>query len=128
MRSEQGFTIAELVVALLIFGLLISFLIPMYQEIKANAVEEQAILESTQLLADQVERLRQGCKNNQQGFNTIKPAQQVATYQLKWSCMQQDQTIQIDVEVQWKDKRGKRTNKQLRTHYFLSKQVSHISK
>lgn len=119
MKSEQGYTIAELTVALLIFGMMIAFILPIFQEIQANAYHQTSSFEGTQIMVDQLERLRSTCVNNKQGSHQIIRRNTKLKYHIKWACERNQSLVQIGVKVQWKDRQGKYQTKQIQTHRFL---------
>jgi prepilin-type N-terminal cleavage/methylation domain-containing protein len=126
MKQQQGYTVAELMVALLIFGLIISFIIPIFAEIKADAQEQTVVLESTQLMINQIEQLSTTCQAGGQGVTQLHGIATQIPYQLKWNCTRHVSVIKIHVEVQWKDKQGKLQTKQIETHRFMPNTASPI--
>lgn len=124
MKNERGYTIAELTVALLVFGLMIAFVLPIFQEIQASAHQQANSFEGTQIMVDQLERLRSTCLETREGSREVFRNKTKLKYHVKWTCKINQSLVQIGVKVQWKDKQGKYQTKQIQTHHFLTNKDS----
>jgi type II secretory pathway pseudopilin PulG len=105
--EEKGYILAEVVAALLILGILLSFIIPLFKEWKVEAWEQSAQLEAISILQERMERLSSqsplaAIKGGETRKSRMNPQQM---YHIKWQTQsKKGQLMQIDVEVQWESR------------------------
>lgn len=121
MKSgEQGFTLAETVTGLLVLGVVLSFAVPVFLELKAKELEHLSVVEAMSLLQERAEKMSAYMPLSGQGKEERKsrmlPKQ---VYQILWKgSFQEPDLYQIDVEVQWRDKSGKLRRMSVKTHRY----------
>lgn len=119
MNTQKGYTVAEWMMAIFIFGLIISFMMPLFQQIVENAKEQSIFVESSQWMVTQMERLAPSCVSDQKGTDRRKIAKSNTTVQMKWECKKINHgLIYLSVEVQWKNQKGELKKQKVETHRF----------
>ncbi|RAL25919.1 type II secretion system protein [Thermoflavimicrobium daqui] len=122
-KGEKGFTLAEVITSLMIFGLVLSFVVPIYQNLKKQSdehiieVEAQIKLQEKleNILADSFENKQD--KGNEFQRSKIKPN---LTYQLHWyKKLRRTGLWQIHVEVQWEDPSKRKRKLNLQTSRYI---------
>jgi Tfp pilus assembly protein PilE len=109
--DEQGYMFAEIVATLFILSILLSCLIPFFQELKNQEWEQSMRLEAISLLQERMERL-----SSEYPFDEIKGGETQTsrmnvqqTYRIQWqTAFRRGQLVQIDVEVQWQNNNTKK--------------------
>mgnify|MGYP007126044334 CR=1 FL=1 len=98
---------------------MIGCILPLVQIIQADATDQSDLMESSQWLAGQMEKLTASCSGDRKGKLRRKMPQTNTVVQMKWECKQVDQwLIQISVEAQWKNRKGEYKKKTIKTHRF----------
>ncbi|WP_139179459.1 hypothetical protein [Lihuaxuella thermophila] len=121
MKSgEHGYTLAETVTGLLVLGLVLSFAVPTFLELKAKELEQLSKVEAMSLLQERAEKMSVRLPFSGQGKEKRKsrllPRQ---SYQLVWrGSFPKPDLYQIEVEVQWRDQSGKQRRMSVKTHRF----------
>lgn len=119
MNQEEGYTVAEGMVALFIFGLIISLMLPLFQMIQDDANDQSDLAESGQWASEQMEKLATSCKTDRQGIMRSRLPQTGTIVRMKWACKKIDQwLIQVSVEVQWRTRKGETKKQKFKTHRF----------
>ncbi|SFJ07191.1 type II secretion system protein [Thermoflavimicrobium dichotomicum] len=120
--NEKGFTLAEIVTSLMIFGLLASFSIPIFLNLKQEVSDRLLEAEAHAFLQEKMERMVAEQQPVEMKGQEVKksPSYQQRSYQLHWQIRKIPSGLwQIDVEVQWKKQSGQVRKIRLRTHRFI---------
>lgn len=118
-RDEKGYSLPEVMTAMFILGVTLSFSIPIFTLMKAQAQTQLMQTEAMALLQAKMERISQsrvpGAGKEMAESRMISKL----TYQLRWNCSQiQPSLYQLDVVIEWKDKKGVQQQLRLKTHRY----------
>ncbi|MBA4493271.1 Tfp pilus assembly protein FimT/FimU [Paenactinomyces guangxiensis] len=119
-KSEQGYTLAEIITALFVLGVAFSFAIPAFLGLKAQEHQQLSALEAMSFLQGKTEALRSQAGEGPMTGDEVKasrifPGQ---SYLVSWKCSREVSLYHMDVEVQWKEKNGKLRKLHLKTHRY----------
>ncbi|TCS94705.1 pilus assembly FimT family protein [Hazenella coriacea] len=117
-QGEKGFTLPEMITGLFILGILVSFTIPLFSELKSQQLRDKAKGEALALLQGKIEKVREvASANGEEKVNSRN--QSSLTYHLKWETKHPSSSLnEVKVEITWKDSNGKTQRYHLVTHYF----------
>lgn len=119
MSTQKGYTIAELLMAIFIFGLIITFVLPLFEQIKADANDQAMFVEVNQWMVAKIEQLSSVCMQDQSGVSRRKFAYSKAMAQMKWECKKMNQWLMhLSVVVQWRNQKGELKTERVETHRF----------
>jgi hypothetical protein len=103
--EEEGYLLAEIVAALFVLGILLSFLIPLFKELKNQEWDQITHLEALSLLQERMEWLSgRHALEISKGEETQKSRMKEQTYHIKWQTQfKRGRMMQMEVEIQWQN-------------------------
>lgn len=122
-RDERGFTLAETLTALMVFGVVMAAAVPVFLELRAQQQLEGQRFEAMLLLQERMELLqRETAPSHTTGTEERRGETMKGTvYRIAWKKVRRGHLASTDVMVQWKDIQGKNRQLRLKSLQFVSR-------
>ncbi|MBH8597452.1 type II secretion system protein [Thermoactinomyces sp. CICC 10523] len=120
-RGEEGFTLAEVTMSLVLIGVFMVFAVPVLHEIKMKETEEIIRLEIDHWMENEMEKQLSAFPDRCAGESKTVKSEEFPkqVYLLQTKCRAVEPFLyQMEVEVQWKGKDGKTKSARWMTHRF----------